>query len=1006
MGRSATDAAAKLGSIISSPKTKRGAASKREINKTPLYILAVIALIIVAAVVFLICYETNPLTLEKSESPIVISEYMNVNDSWYINDGTASPWIELYNSSENEVNLSGYKLVHHKKKYKFKNTVLEGGKYLLVFMGSGRGATGLEIDGTAEDAFYLVDSEKKLVDLVEKTKVIDPNLSVTRTVRDGKAKEKVSKTPTPGFPNSEKGYKKFCASRRAENDLGVVISEVLSSNDNAYVDEFGSNVDFIELFNPSDKKIDLGGYAISDKESNVLNYIFPKHTTLKSGEYLLLNCSADYLAEDGSVPSGSGNMLYVPFSISNSDEGVFISNKKAFIIEEIPYLNLDKDSSLSYLAKGVYSQSYNISPGYPNTNEGVTEYKNSLKAEELSGKTVFISEAMSRNTAYAPLNEKYYDWIEIHNPTGNEVDLEGWFLSDSLKKLKKFALPSVKIAANGYALVYCSDKELNGVVNTGFDLNGGCAAYLSDKDGKLIDRVTLSELRANVSKGREGLNSEWKYFEKPTPAAENGKGKSSIATAPVANKSSGKYDNVDSLKIKFYGGGTIYYTTDGSVPNKNSTKYSGSLEIKKTTVIRAISVQKDAAASPVATYSYIVNEGHTMDVISVVSDPEGLFSNSTGIYQKGGHASSAFPYFGANFWQKWKRPATLQLLSDNEAGFSIDGETSIFGGYSRAYDKKSIKFKFRDIYGHGKLKYHLYENRDFDEYDSLVLRAGGQDVYKAIMRDDLTTTLADPILDVMASRPVVVYINGKYWGIYYLREKINAEFVASHYGVSASSVDMIQGGSTLNSGSRADWVELMDFVKSHNLADAENYKYVTDRVDVQNYADYIISEIWCGNTDAGNIRCFKSSEADNKWRWIMYDTDLGFQLGQKGIAFRMLNPAGNGANNMFSTALINGLLKNKDFRNLFVKRLEYLMKNIWSTERVLSMIDKFSDAIKDEIPRNTERWEASREWATQVEYLRQFTKARQALLKNEFATDSNLRKLIALTDEELNRCFE
>ena len=273
------------------------------------------------------------------------------------------------------------------------------------------------------------------------------------------------------------------------------------------------------------------------------------------------------------------------------------------------------------------------------------------------------------------------------------------------------------------------------------------------------------------------------------------------------------------------------------------------------------------------------------------------------------------------------------------------------------------------------------------------------------MRDDLTSFLADPVLDVMATRPVALYINGEYWGIYYLREKINAEFVASHYNVSPESVDLLQGNSIVNAGSKADWDSLIKFVRTHDLSDDKNFRYVAERVDLQNYADYIISELYCGNTDAGNIRCFKSSEIDSKWRWILYDTDMGFHPGMKGSVFNYLNPIGNGANNGFTTALINRLLKNKEFRSIFVKRLKYQMHNIWNQERVLAAIDAFADKIESEANRNNNRWNISNDWKKQVEVLKSFAKSRQSELKNEFKSDERVRKIIALSDKELNAIF-
>ena len=985
---------------------KKNTESKKRLKLIKV-IFSIVLVVVTVSVLFILFYQPDPGKLEKSSLKLEVSEYMNNNTHYYIDGGEASQWLELHNYGKEDINLSSCFLVQNGKKRALPSMVLKGGKYIVFFDGSGNDDDHIRLSfsGDDDENFYIMDAERRLVDLVSPIRT-KADVSVVRSVEKGEEKESVSDNPTPGFENSEKGLKKFRASRRIENETGIVISELMSKNENAFFDSAGNAVDFIELLNESDEKVDVSGFGLSENENNVFKFTFPKKTVIEPGKSIVVCCSSDYKNEDDGDEKRAEGEFRAPFSIKAGKESVFLSDPSAFLIDEIEAKETAGDKSLSMIKNGVFVETFNISPGFENNSKGVEAFRESFSGEKMSEKNVYISEASSRNTAYAPVEGAYYDWVELYNPTDKAVDLKGWSLSDEKKDAKKYVFPSARIEPKEYLVVYASDKNPKGVLCTGFDLNGTCAAYLSDKKGNLVDSVSLSELPCNVSKGRESGKSNWMFFETPTPGAKNSGGKALILDAPVSNHPSGKYDDTDELLIKLYGDGDIYYTTDGSEPSLNSSRYSGSISLKKTTVIRAISVREGAVKSPVATFSFLINEDCSLDVVSLVSDPNGFFSAENGIYATGGGASSEFPYFGANFWKDMKRKATVQLIAENEPGFSIDCQTSIFGGYSRGYEKKSLKLKFKDIYGNGKLKYPLFKNRDFDEYDALVLRAGGQDISKSLIRDDLTTYLADPVLDVMATRPVALYINGEYWGVYFLREKINAEFAASHYNVSPESVDMVQGNSINNAGSIDDWYSLLSYVKTHDLSVEENFEYVRKRVDLKNYADYIIAELYCGNTDAGNIRCFKSSELDNKWRWILYDTDMGFQAGLSGSVFNYLNPQGNGANNMFTTRLINGLLKNKKFRNLFVSRLKYQMHNIWNTERVIETIDMFSSVISSEVERNHSRWNVSHDWNANIDSLRSFAENRQAALKNEFANDSRVRSIIALSEKELKECFE
>lgn len=970
------------------------------------YVAAAVIAVIILALIF---KPENPLKLKPSDSPVIVSEYMTKNTHYFDDKMKTHDWVELYNNSKEDISLSGYKLVSGKKKIKLNGKSISANGYLVVHLDS---SGSFALDNNAEgEVFYLKDKKNRLVDLVT-TKKIKKNHSVIRSV-DSKDKltEKEFKTPTPGFANNKKGFAAYLETRHAENETGLAFNEVMTSNKNTYVDEFGDSVDYVELINTSDKVLDLSGFGLTDDENDPYAYQFPHGTKLKSGELILVNCSSDYKSKDENgekvLKTSKEGAYLAPFGIKDGEK-LFIADDKAMLIESGSFEIAGSDQSVVRDDDGKYSATYYISPGYPNNDDGVAQYNSTVKTD-VDMNLVYISEAMSKNNAYAPVNEtEYYDWVELYNPTDSELNLEGYMLSDSRKKPDKFVFSGATIPAKSYLLVYCTDKEISSL-HTGFNLNGGCACYLSSPDKKLLDKVVLGELNKNISKGRDNGDSQWKYYGTPTPGAANKNGADSILSAPVADKKSGQYNKVDSISVTLTANGTIYYTTDGTTPSKDSKKYTQPLTLTKTTVVKAIAVSDSAVRSAVATYSYIINENHKMDVVMISGDPSGFFSASSGIFVKGNHASAEFPYFGANFWQGWKRTSTMQLIpnGDKEEGFTIDGETSIFGGYSRGYDKKSFKIKFKDVYGSGSLKYKLFENRDFAEFDSLVLRAGGQDVAKCMMRDDVTTALAGEVVDVMASRPVVVYINGEYYGIYYIREKINDKFVASHQNVSASSVTLIQGSTTIKEGSRdvyQEYVGILEYLRTHNLADDECYKYICDRVDVQNHADFIISELWCANSDLGNYRYYKSTEGDGKWRWIFYDVDMGFRAGATTSMANLLNPNGMGAINI-STLMIRSLLQNKQFRKLFVDRLEYQMKNIWAKDNVIAEIDRVAGIISSDIPRNAQRWGYTYNWDAGVEEMRNFARNRQEQLKNEFATSSTVRKYIALTDEELNRCF-
>lgn len=921
-----------------------------------------------------------PDDLKPSDSPVYVSEYMTRNTTFMTVNGKTPGWVEIFNPSENDIDLSGYRLcVNGKQSAKLRNVVLPAGERVVVLLS--------KMDINEGDEFFLVDKSSQLVDLLT-AEHLKKNSSIWRSKdAEGQFVTAISESPTPQFSDDAEGIDAYHKSLIKENTTGVMINEVLASNSTAYQNANGAFVDYVELINTAKDSVDISGFGISDDIDHLYKIRFEKGTKLGPGEIRLVELN--------------------DFSINNGSEGVFLSDDMTYVIDAIPVLKTSRDQCLYRMSNGNWAKSWNITPGQPNTPAGAKAYLDSRKAEPFRESKVIISEAMSRNTLYSPVKGNYYDWIELYNCSSDTVNLKDWKLTDGKHE---YTFGEKTIGAGKYAIVYASDKKLSDVTNTGFNLNGNCEAYLFNENGELVDCIGLTELPCNVSKGRAKNGNAWVYFSKPTPGAENGSGYRYIADTPKPELPSGQYDAPDGLVLKLEGEGTIYYTTDGSLPTSSSAKYKDSIRIKNTTVIRAYSVVEGAINSPVATYNYILNQGHKLDVICLSSDPDGLYSYSSGIFSMGPGASAESPHFGANYWKGWKRKTNVEFLPHEGDGFNVDCALSIFGGFTKANPKKSTKMKFKDIYGTPKVKCaNLFKTRDIDEFESLVLRAGGQDTYAAMLRDDVISYLADTLMqhNTMASHPVVLYINGAYNGVFYLREKINADFIASHYDIPKDHIDLIQGNRSCQAGSVGGWLSLLNYVKTHNLADSTCYKYVTDRVDVANYADYVITEMYTENSDLGNIRFFRSPDIDGKWRWILYDTDMSFRAkaNTKGGAFAVMNPAGCGAGLMFQTNLINGLLKNKDFRELFISRMEYQMKNVWNEERVLAGIDYFAGMIESEVPQDRKRWNTSTNWKNQVELMREFARTRQARLRKEFETAENTRRIIKLNKEELDRIF-
>lgn len=344
-----------------------------------------------------------------------------------------------------------------------------------------------------------------------------------------------------------------------------------------------------------------------------------------------------------------------------------------------------------------------------------------------------------------------------------------------------------------------------------------------------------------------------------------------------------------------------------------------------------------------------------------MTDPRNLFDKDYGIYTVGkGVDDPANLSPGANFWNDWERPVHFEYIEeDGDLGVALNAGIKIFGAYSRVKPQKGLSIFARSRYGSESIAYPFFDTRPYTEYKSIVLRAGANDFNLTKIRDIVMTDLVRETtnLEVAAFKQCVVYINGEYWGIYNIREKINKYMLAQHNNLKdPENIDLLVGNSRVLVGSNADYKELISFVSINDLSKSDNYKWVCDRIDIQNFMDWNIAEMYANNADLGNIKYWRSDELDGKWRWILYDFCWGFFHVDGDAVARMTDPRGMGANKGISTILLRSLLKNDEFKQQFLERFAYHLNYTFKKERVIAKINECADAIDNEIDRDFAKW--------------------------------------------------
>ena len=369
------------------------------------------------------------------------------------------------------------------------------------------------------------------------------------------------------------------------------------------------------------------------------------------------------------------------------------------------------------------------------------------------------------------------------------------------------------------------------------------------------------------------------------------------------------------------------------------------------------------------------------------------------------------PYFGANFWQDWERPIHIELYEPTgELGFSIDAGVKIYGAWSRAFPEKSLAIYTRWNYGFEKIPYKIFPDLPIKKFNNIILRNSGNDWGYTMFRDAMMHTLVKSTgIDIQAYRPAVVYLNGEYWGIHNIREKINEHYIADHYNVNPDSIDLLELNGDIIIGNNTKYRELINYVNSYNLSVNSNYNHVKSLMDVDEFICYMVSEIYFDNGDwpGNNIKFWRSQSQSGKWRWIMFDTDFGFGLyNQNGYQNNSLEAATatNGAewpNPPWSTLLLRKLLNNTEFKNSFINRYADFSNSIFKSDTVKKTIQKFKSGIEPEIPEHIKRWESFSlsQWYENIQQLEEFADKRNAFMYSHFVQKF---KLTGVTSISLN----
>lgn len=716
----------------------------------------------------------------------------------------------------------------------------------------------------------------------------------------------------------------------------VVISEFMEKNRATLRDEDGDFSDWIELWNQSDETVDISGWNISDRE-NQLGWILPE-MSLQPGERVVLFASGK---------DRQGEQLHTDFSLSG-DEGVWLRNEYGYLCSSALCADCDGDVSMALDSEGCYEQSLYPTPGWENTAEGYEHFQQSLSCES----PLIINEVQVYNISAAPVNKEYYDWVELKNNSGDTILLSDYCLSDDKDNYLQYRLPELELGPGELIVLYCTAETLpEGYYSTGFELGSeNEQLYLATAAGELLDYASLKDIPYLGSFGRMAGEAGWFYFSSPSPGSENSGGQRRVASKPESLTADGVYNDIDGMYVELSASGTVRYTLDGSAPTAESPEYTEPIYIDKTTVIRAVNFEEGALPSRALSLSYIINENHSLPVLSLLTDSPAEFDTMYNAKQKG-----------------VELPGSLSLYQE-DGSFTIGCGVSMHGETSLVLPKKNMSVRFRGAYGQSSLEYDIYDG-GVTEFTNLLLRSG-QDFPISIIRNELSQELCAQATDkVINQRSIycILYINGEYSGIYSLKEKANEQLYAGIAGVSRDSVEVLEANVSQNSDF---FHEVVEFCRFNDMSQEENYRHFCDMFDVDSVIDWLILEGYCANTDltSGNVRYCRSSENDGKWRLMFYDLDATFSTPASVFMNVMSEYAQQ--TRQFATFMVP-LMDNAEFRDRFLSRAAELMGSVLTVENVMTEIDRLCAIVAPEVERDYARFGGTvADWEWSVEQLK------------------------------------
>ncbi|MDG2265648.1 MAG: CotH kinase family protein [Candidatus Marinimicrobia bacterium] len=628
---------------------------------------------------------------------------------------------------------------------------------------------------------------------------------------------------------------------------------------------------------------------------------------------------------------------------------------------------------------------------------------------QLTDAQIVINEYSAANFSdFTDNYNEYEDWFELYNTGTESFDLNGYYLSDKSNNLTKYQINSpVVINSQDHLTIFASGRNtINGTdIHANFKIHqtkGNEWIILTAPDGAtVVDSIFVRPCLVNQSRGRkiDGTNG-WGIFTNPSPNNINSNSLNGYIDTPEFSNEPGSYDNPITLEISCPNPNTtIYYTLNGDTPNQGANVYTEPIVLNQTKVVKAIAVEinDDGYHPSFMEYgTFFISENFTLPIMSVSGNQiDNLIDN------------------GNDNIEPW---GTFEYYKDGELADKATGEFNEHGNDSWGYPQRGFDYITRDQFGYNyAIKDELFRTKDRNKYQRLIIKTAANDNYPfsyggsgAHIRDSYVQSLsqvADLRMDERSFEPCILFLNGEYWGLYEIREKVDDNDFTDYY-YDQDSVEFLKtwggswadvlGDNQTENSVYDSWDEIREFITTNDMSIQNNYLYAKSIFNMGSLIDYFILNTYVVNADWLNWNTawwhgLREDGEKKKWRYVLWDMDNTFDHGANytDIPSQDVNSDPCDPESIGDTGgqghipIWNALLNNDEFFADYINRWTDLSNNYFSCEFLISHLDSLINLIEPEMPMQIDRWGGNyNTWQSNVNDMRDFIEERCEIINS------------------------